>query len=387
MDSFWFNRFTVKHDNENLIFKDHLSAGHKSLPIKKFDGLKDRDLVVAYFKDGFLSSTLNLSPYKIEDHSSSNNNLFWQFPCITEKCAFLNHLSLNSPLFTEDTFHIYLGLPWATFIDRKIFPDDIIKSMKVKISGIRLALLESNLSLRIHTVCQHIYWERCLDVWSDLGINDLWLSHASKEVKQKINGINIHPWSLFAVNIEDVQRSDGVKAGKLATQKKYLASFIGAHIGHYLTADRLKLKKFENEADFYIEIQDKWHYEDVVYSHQVNNMDLESSYKLDTSVKTYNEVMSDSIFTLCPSGAGPNSLRLWEALALGCIPVVIGKEPLMPQGGSIPNINWDEIVIKVDDKQLENLPNILRSIDINEINKRQKFALEAYNIVKKQTCF
>ncbi len=387
MDSFWFNRFTVKKVNEDLIFRDSLSSGYKSVPFKYFDGIEGKDLIKLYFEKGFLSSVLNLSPFKIEDQSLGSNNLFWQFPCITEKAAFINHLELISPFVENNTFHIYLGIPWATFIDTKNFPEDFIASVKVKISGIRHALSEFDFSLRVHSVCQHVYWERYLDAWLDVGVDDLWLPHLTNETKLNYEKINIHPWSLYAVNVEDPKRSGGIKVGKLASKKKYLASFIGAHIDHYLTHDRLNFQKFSNEPDFYIRIQDRWHYEDVVYGHQVKNLDLDSSYKVDASVKNYNEILSDSVFALCPAGAGPNSLRLWEALAVGSIPVLFEKPPLMPNIKITSSINWDDIVVRVTEDQFLNLPNILRSFDINEINKKQNLALQAYNAIKKQTCF
>jgi Exostosin family len=385
INSYWFGRFKVSSSNCNLVFKDSLSNGSRKILAQNFDGLAGNDLVKAYFEKGFLASVIDLSPFKIDNHSNHSNSFFWQFPCATERVAYINHIYLNSPKVVDNIFHLYLGLPWATFIDKKIFPEDILKSVKVKISGIRHALAEFGFELKIHTVCQHVYWKECIDTWINLGVDDIWLSHATENLTSK--NFSIHPWPLFAVNIEDLDRNIGISIGKPAPEKKYLASFIGAFIDHYLTNDRLKLMNFSKEPDFYIKVLDKWHFEDIVYKHQVNNEDLDLCYKIDETVKTYNQVMSDSIFALCPSGAGPNSLRLWEALAVGVIPVLIGSIPAMPKGGSLSKIDWNEIILTISDSDLSNLPNFLRSIDIEEINKRQKLAIEAYNLVKKQTCF
>jgi predicted transcriptional regulator len=33
--------------------------------------------------------------------------------------------------------------------------------------------------------------------------------------------------------------------------------------------------------------------------------------------------MQETVFCLCPSGSGPNSIRLWEAIEFGCVPVIL----------------------------------------------------------------
>ena len=40
--------------------------------------------------------------------------------------------------------------------------------------------------------------------------------------------------------------------------------------------------------------------------------------------------MNDSKYTLCPSGSGPNSIRLWEALAVGSLPIVLSDNLDLP---------------------------------------------------------
>ena len=42
------------------------------------------------------------------------------------------------------------------------------------------------------------------------------------------------------------------------------------------------------------------------------------------------ELMSRSVFALCPRGYGRTSYRMYEALQLGCIPVYIHDEPWLP---------------------------------------------------------
>jgi hypothetical protein len=78
---------------------------------------------------------------------------------------------------------------------------------------------------------------------------------------------------------------------------------------------------------------------------------------------------------------------LWEALAIGSIPVLMGNFPVMPTGGSLEEINWDKIVIEVNDADLANLPTRLRAITLGEISERQERGRVAYEMVKAQRCF
>jgi hypothetical protein len=224
-------------------------------------------------------------------------------------------------------------------------------------------------------------------MWQQLGITDVWLSHCTSELLASIAGITFHPWSLFAVNFRDEERSAGITTHKDVGTRKYLASFIGAHCDHYLSTTRLKLKTLANETDILIRVSDKWHFEDIVYHEQISRTKLLSPPSLATEIRDYNEVLCDSVFSLCPAGAGPNTLRLWESMAAGAIPVMLGPLPLLPSGGTLPDINWDEIVVTVADERIGELPAILRGMSLTERRTRQGAALKAYAAVALQRCF
>ena len=40
--------------------------------------------------------------------------------------------------------------------------------------------------------------------------------------------------------------------------------------------------------------------------------------------------MQRSVFALCPSGSGPNSIRLWAAFGYGAIPVILADHLWLP---------------------------------------------------------
>ncbi len=388
--SFWFNRFQVRQDGDYLVFRDMLYPSPRKVLASEFEGLNERDKVIAYFTKGFLSSCIEPFPNPVGfKPKSASDFLFWQFPCLTEYHAFLNHKKIASPFYDQksEEIHLYVGMPWATFIDKSGRDSIAITSALTRLTGIKNVLQEVGVTLRSHTVCQHVYWPKLWDLWKELGITDVWLSHAEENLIRKKSDITIHPWSLFAVNVEDEDRRIGIEIAKPNETKKYLASFIGAHFDHYVSKIRKDLKKLSEEEGFYIEIKEKWHFEDVVYKHQAQGLALLNTYRIDDSVISYNKVLSDSVFSLCPSGAGPNSLRLWESLAVGSIPILLGEIPAFPKGGSLDDIDWMSICYNFTHMPIEKLPQFLRSIPINEIYKRQKTALEAYAKNKRHTCF
>jgi len=374
--TFGFFRYKIYKDGDDLVFKDALTnlTSRDSFGALKYNSLEE----IAYFQNHFIKlSSLNNS-HEISGMPD------WQLPCFTEKMAHFFHRLNDFVLYTK-TAHLYLGVPWASWID-KINSSLPLHILRVRLSGLVNVLREFGLDIRVHTVCQHIFWDRCIPIWKEIGITDVWLSHMPSYVDPDLP-FKIHPWALYAVNVEDPDRKEGIEIGKDPASKTLLASFIGAHSEGYISDVRLELRQFSEEPDFLIRVTDKWHFEDVVYKHQVQGLPLEENYVIDDSVREYNAVLSDSIFALCPSGAGPNSIRLWESLAVGSIPVLLGKFPVLPRGGSLPEIDWDSIVLKISDDQLSQLPQILRSMPMAEIRARQKRGIDAYALVREQRCF
>jgi hypothetical protein len=216
-----------------------------------------------------------------------------------------------------------------------------------------------------------------IPIWKELNVTDIWISHCQNLIEPNFT---IHPWALYAVNVQDKQRRIGIQEGKDPTIKTILASFIGANTNDI----RSQLLALNSEPGFIIKITDKWHFENVVRQ-QIEKSIL--TYNIDNTVEDYNKLLSDSVFSLCPVGTGSNTLRLWESLAVGSIPVLFSQAALMPCGGNLPIIDWDKIVIRISDDQIKELPQLLRSISMDEIRIRQNLAMEAYKLVCDQCCF
>jgi hypothetical protein len=286
---------------------------------------------------GLIPPVINTFVDDIKLKALSNEHLnFWQYPCATEKQAYENHLALKpgEHVSESNVVNTYIPLPWATYIDRKDFPYDYLKQVKHLISRYKQLASEQNIELKVHTVCQHIHWVRILDVVNDLGITDVHLSHkdsrSEKTQKEQGQSFRLHGWPLIAVNYVVPERNQGMER-KALSDKKLLASFIGAHMPHYLDDSRLQLfeaAKNSGRDDVFVDLGNEWHFNKLVYEEQVLSKEIESHHIDEHNQKTfsYNTILSDSVFSLCPIGAGPNTLRFWESIAVGSIPVVFSDD-------------------------------------------------------------
>jgi hypothetical protein len=72
----------------------------------------------------------------------------------------------------------------------------------------------------------------------------------------------------------------------------------------------------------------------------------------------YNTNLLNSKYALCVRGAGNFSYRFYEALSFGRIPILINTDCLLPYETSI---NWDEYIIKVNENELQKLPELLKA--------------------------
>lgn len=70
--------------------------------------------------------------------------------------------------------------------------------------------------------------------------------------------------------------------------------------------------------------------------------------ELDDARRGYLDVLGRSKFVLCPRGAGTASIRLFEALAAGRVPVVISDDWVPPAG-----IDWDACAARVPEADVE----------------------------------
>ena len=85
-----------------------------------------------------------------------------------------------------------------------------------------------------------------------------------------------------------------------------------------------------------------------------------------TDLKTFRRLMAQSWFALCPRGFGPASFRIYEALQLGCIPVIISDKYYYPYADEV---DWSNFSVSVREDSIKQIPNILAKI--SPVQRRQ----------------
>jgi hypothetical protein len=83
------------------------------------------------------------------------------------------------------------------------------------------------------------------------------------------------------------------------------------------------------------------------------------------NVGLYSAIMEDSIFAPCPSGNNPETIRLYDALELGCIPISLSHPFLLSRDalgllGSVPFPllkSWSELPQFLEEMKLKTLAN------------------------------
>ena len=345
----------------------------------------------------FVPPVVDIAPIAIGQRPADKTDChFWQYPAATERQAWENHLGIARGANIDTAarvVHTYLGLPWATYIDKKQLPDEVLKFNGLRLSGLHVLARALGFELRVHTVCQQIHWRRLTDTFQQLGVTDLHLSHATTDIDPASEGwaLRIHSWPLFAPNIEVPERRAGLTIGKPVEQKRYLASFIGAHMPHYRSDVRVRLfeaAKASGRDDILVDLGNEWHFNKVVYQEQVQHQPLAEAETatVEKTTRRYNEVLSDSVFSLCPEGAGPNTLRLWESLAVGAIPVVFAPS-WVPPAPMIKGIQGDPMALFMDSTSGPELLQRLASMPHGERAALQAAGMSHYQRFRTRTAF
>jgi hypothetical protein len=141
-----------------------------------------------------------------------------------------------------------------------------------------------------------------------------------------------------------VQAAGGASDCETNGERPYLFSFIGAQPDEwYLTRVRETIfEKLGEHPRGLVRRRKEWHFRRTVYRSQIiGEQETIGQYLEEKQAAEYVEILRQSVFSLCPSGSGPNTLRLWESLALGAIPVVLSETWLPPGDEAL----WKKAVV------------------------------------------
>lgn len=293
---------------------------------------------------------MNLSILSFESkfllpEDKKNILLDWQTPVITEKAVFENvkNKIINLP-------YLYIGYPWATLMD---YYNGYSKNKYSFEEFLKLNDLWLDLENGI-TVVQSYHFKKFLKDFQKMGIKYIFSPHIEKsdfnQIFQQYN-IYVYPIYIYPVNSCD----------NISEVKDLFYSFIGTtkYNLEYPTKIRTKLVKMDHPENTIIVGLDQWHFNSEVFSKQLKLIDFyHNDFK--NNEENYKSVLKRSRFNLCPLGVGPNSIRIWESLSYGSIPVIIADKLWLPE---IPDVNYHDFMVFIKESELDQLTNILKYIN------------------------
>lgn len=321
----------------------------------------------------YQGKNITFSPVEINSNSTADiksrilikNKVFafdedWQFPAVTEKHAFLRILETSSQLPSD---FLYVAFPWATLIDKI---NNKARDAYVYIDRFERFCDFLPKNAKKITVCQHIHGKKYEYLFQQAKIDYVFWSHATHsdvQANRDSEAPAYYSFPLYPVQITEALPEASSESDRL--ERKYLYSFIGAKANqYYLTEARNWILNFlENDSRGLILGRDSWHYQKVVYDHQIKGaVGQDQAEKLvDTSASDqFRESLKQSTFSLCPSGSGPNSIRLWESIGAGSIPVILADTWAPPGNQRL----WEMAAVfcKEDPEEIKALPDRLAKI-------------------------
>ncbi len=260
------------------------------------------------------------------------HNKDWQYPAITEQWAF-ERMRRFKGLIPDGC--AYLAYPWATLIDRVLNRPASAEPLFAALSGLGEAALKRE---RVVTVCQHIRLKQHQKIFADAGVTDIFWSHAvhGEDSLPDYPHIRLHPFPLYPVQItSEIEEK---------TERKHLFSFVGARSkDFYLTQSRnFIIDALGADKRGFVAGRDDWHYNKIVYDHQIKKASLNGEILVDQQASDeFKAILADSVFSLCPSGSGPNSIRLWESIGAGAVPVILADRYAPPGDAAL----WREAAL------------------------------------------
>jgi hypothetical protein len=258
-------------------------------------------------------------------HEYSHLSLFQKTLVPTEYYAYQK--LKKTPLYVDVT---YVAVPWYQLINKNLL--DTVANIKVE---------------RGFTICQHIKYPKIIPYLQKMGVSVLFATHALKQ--ERHGDLVVMPFPHYAVT--------GVSPSQ---NKDILYSFVGARTKQI----REKLFEIPLLEGCYIKKRDVSHFN-------------ASAIEKELFEKEYKDVLSRSRFSLCPRGTGPNTMRFWESLQAGAIPVVISDDLTLPEG-----VDWGECVVWISEAEFLRDSSVVNravlGISQEKENELRKNGLRAY---------
>ena len=107
------------------------------------------------------------------------------------------------------------------------------------------------------------------------------------------------------------------------------------------------------------------------------NYELNTNRTHEQKTEEYNKILLNSRYSLCPSGSGPNSIRFWEALAVGSIPVLLSDKLELPK-----HELWDKAIVQMKEEEIAKIRDVLNTISLDKEREMRENCLKIYDYFK-----
>ena len=272
--------------------------------------------------------------------------LFHEEQVPTEETAF--RLLKQFPPHSSAT---YLAIPWTVLLNRR--------KKKVSVRGVKLR----------HgvTVCQHIRFREIIPVCLSIGVETLFTPHAECRQYSLDSGL-IKLFDRFAglrnlvrPRIEAAQRFQILPCphfpinGVAPAEKDLWFSFVGFNT-HF---SRELLFEMPVPSNCVVKQRKHWHFQADASQRQAEKQE-------------YQETLARSRFSICPRGTGPGTLRFWESLQAGAIPVLISDALQLPE-----TFDWNSCIVRIAERDTQSIPEILQQISLDREQQMRRRCLQA----------
>jgi hypothetical protein len=249
----------------------------------------------------------------------------------------------------------YLAIPWTQILNSKWLNFPNKKTYDYYISQ----LLDTHVDQESNiTVCQHDDYMKLQHIFKKLKINVVY--SPLHDINNIIDGIEIRPIP-FTNNFNFIENKN----------KDIMFSFVGAYTTH-----DLRKSMHSRICGPNIIYRDSYHVDSSLFNGH-NKQANENEYK---------NILQRSRFSLCPRGSSPSSVRFWESLAAGAIPILVSDNWVLPKW------DWENTIIHIPEKTFNKLnyndiKMLLFEIDNEREEQLRNNCILAYNQFKKENFF
>ena len=144
------------------------------------------------------------------------------------------------------------------------------------------------------------------------------------------------------------------------SERKNLMSFVGCFDTHYTRKkiyETLKGKKQCQVVD-----TKNWHF--------YKNREEKDKYS-----QLYTKDLGNTKIALCPRGTGPSTIRFWESMAMGCVPMLISDTVKLPLSRTL--VEWRDGCIIVPENDIENIMDYIPTEE--KLEKMSTYISDKYN--------